>query len=513
MRKHIFLSLLLILLGGHIIAQTEFEAAKLNNPEISGSARYSALAGAYGALGGDASAIKDNPAGLGVYRSSEIGFTGGLIINNNSSVWNNKNSSNNSFKANFNNFSYVWNVPIYGKETGLLYSNIAFTFNKVKNFRQEMNIEGAGAKFSLTDVMADITNGVNPGAMSYKNNNNPYKYDDLGWLSVLGYQAFLIDTIKGTGNKYKSIFGNKEAVEPSAYVLESGGINEYGFSWGGNFSNKFFLGASLNMVTLNYHYSSEYKEKVGTTNEAFTINNYINKAATGVNFKTGIIYLPTNSLRLGLAVHTPTAYTISVNHDASIISTYKTDGMERTPLGTDEYNYVGPWQIQVSAAYMFGKKGLIAFEYDHVTNTTSKYTTKDGKSSAFNYENKAIKSDLKNNNVFKIGAEYKVTENIALRGGYANVNGINPTSTEGKIIYDNSTYTNTEYFQNKGSQFYTLGLGYREASWFLDIGYVLKREKSDFYNFDYNYFGKDSILPASITSNTHNIVATVGFKF
>ncbi len=55
-----------------IMAQTEFDAQKLVQGDINGTARYMSMAGAFGALGGDASSIKDNPAGLGIYRSSEI---------------------------------------------------------------------------------------------------------------------------------------------------------------------------------------------------------------------------------------------------------------------------------------------------------------------------------------------------------------------------------------------------------------------------------------------------------
>ena len=58
-----------------LVAQTEFDALRYLQPDISGTARYSAMGGAFGALGADASAIKDNPAGLGIYRSSELSAT------------------------------------------------------------------------------------------------------------------------------------------------------------------------------------------------------------------------------------------------------------------------------------------------------------------------------------------------------------------------------------------------------------------------------------------------------
>ena len=41
---------------------------RLAEPDLIGTARYVGLAGAMTAVGGDPTAIQDNPAGLGIYR-------------------------------------------------------------------------------------------------------------------------------------------------------------------------------------------------------------------------------------------------------------------------------------------------------------------------------------------------------------------------------------------------------------------------------------------------------------
>ena len=56
-------------------AQDMFDAMKANRLDIKGTARYMSMGGAFVSLGGDASSLKDNPAGLGVYRSSEASLT------------------------------------------------------------------------------------------------------------------------------------------------------------------------------------------------------------------------------------------------------------------------------------------------------------------------------------------------------------------------------------------------------------------------------------------------------
>ena len=56
-------------------AQATFDVLKLSETEFSGTSRYMSMAGAFGALGGDASAFNINPGGIGVYRSSDISAT------------------------------------------------------------------------------------------------------------------------------------------------------------------------------------------------------------------------------------------------------------------------------------------------------------------------------------------------------------------------------------------------------------------------------------------------------
>ena len=54
------------------LAQGEMDAYKFSQYDISGTARYMSMGGAFGALGGDISSMRTNPAGLGIYRSSEV---------------------------------------------------------------------------------------------------------------------------------------------------------------------------------------------------------------------------------------------------------------------------------------------------------------------------------------------------------------------------------------------------------------------------------------------------------
>ena len=63
-------------------AQSAIGAYSVSQPDMKGTARYMGMAGAFGALGGDLTSISQNPAGIGVYRSNDVGFTLDLDLQN-----------------------------------------------------------------------------------------------------------------------------------------------------------------------------------------------------------------------------------------------------------------------------------------------------------------------------------------------------------------------------------------------------------------------------------------------
>src|SRR4051812_21891745 len=62
-------------------AQDLAEAYNLSSLNVQGTARSMGFGNALGSVGGDFSSLSVNPAGLGVYRSSEITFTPSMRLN------------------------------------------------------------------------------------------------------------------------------------------------------------------------------------------------------------------------------------------------------------------------------------------------------------------------------------------------------------------------------------------------------------------------------------------------
>ena len=84
MKKIIFL--FIALLGVcFVYGQDITDAVRYSNDEVKGTARFRAMGGAFGALGGDLSAVNINPASSAVFTQSRASFTTGFnSISNNS---------------------------------------------------------------------------------------------------------------------------------------------------------------------------------------------------------------------------------------------------------------------------------------------------------------------------------------------------------------------------------------------------------------------------------------------
>ena len=73
--KKIFLTVTAIFAVGVLFAQNINDALRYSTTNTTGTARFSALGGAFGALGGDLSALNINPASGAVFTRNTTSFT------------------------------------------------------------------------------------------------------------------------------------------------------------------------------------------------------------------------------------------------------------------------------------------------------------------------------------------------------------------------------------------------------------------------------------------------------
>ena len=87
MKKLVISLIALLAVSTTVMAQNEVDALRFSRLMYGGSARYMSLGGAYGAVGADFSATSTNPAGMGLYKRSEVSFTPSITTNKSSSTF------------------------------------------------------------------------------------------------------------------------------------------------------------------------------------------------------------------------------------------------------------------------------------------------------------------------------------------------------------------------------------------------------------------------------------------
>ena len=129
-----FTAIFLLILSINAFSQNEVDALRYSQNFNGGTARYVGMGGALGAVGGDLSTTYNNPAGLGVYRSSQFTFTPNLVFNSTSSAYIDRTS--NDFRTNFNvnNIGFVSSMVKKDNNSGLVAVNWGFSYNRTNNY-------------------------------------------------------------------------------------------------------------------------------------------------------------------------------------------------------------------------------------------------------------------------------------------------------------------------------------------------------------------------------------------
>ncbi|MDL2290411.1 hypothetical protein LJB95_03305 [Paludibacteraceae bacterium OttesenSCG-928-F17] len=520
MRKIVISSIILFASILLVNAQTtEFDAINFAQREINGTARYMGMAGAFGALGGDVSAVKDNPAGLGVFRRSELTTTFNFQNQNSKSTWDNNTAHDDLFKFGFSNFSYVMSFETYsGKNgySGLQYSNFGFSYNRLKNFNRNVTVRNYDMNSSISDFIASYANnsGITPDNFLYNEDgslfidNEFFFNEDEGggfpFLTILGYESGLINY--NSNGKWRSFLSDGDLTSSSYYLTERGYVDEYSFSWGGNISNIVYLGVALNYTTISYSKSINYQESYISPNNSYMdshISSSMRTWGNGFNANFGIIVRPFDQLRIGVSYLTPTLY--SLRDDINNASIDRGD--YPAPNTYYDYEIRVPGRFTGSLAYVIGQKAIISTDFNYTHYSNLKLYNDKGDSQDYVYENGVIKQKLKGGMTFKVGAEYRITNSFSVRAGFAA-----ETVFMGKDMARepllNTVRMDTDYFIHDGKNYFTLGAGYKGRYWNFDLAFVNKNLHEKFAP----YYHEDMNL-ASVVTRNYDIVATVGFRF
>jgi len=553
------------LTGAYAFGQSAIDAYRFSQPDLKGTARFMSMGGAFGALGGDLSTLSQNPGGIGIYRSNEIGATIDLDLQRSTSQSMGLKTSDKQTKFYLNNIGGVATLRLNSNTLPNL--NFGFTYNKGASFNRRFRGGIPRLSVSMSNYIAGIANnaGLTVADVSSSDNFDPYNPKDGGiaapWLTILGYDGYLInpngdpDNPHWTGqwgNAYSDGNVNYPATTGSGYfdVVEKGSIDEYNIAIGGNISNVLYWGMNFDITSLDYRLQSIWGEnlenawvynnntnRVEQTQSSWNMQNLYHASGTGFKYEIGFIVKPIQELRLGFAVHTPTWYSISESYSADILAQYYGDTFNPVTnngrAGYNEMDFRSPWKFIVSAAGVIGSNFIISADYEWTATNHMKfseasyddywdydygwdYYAQNGApyyGDSFENTNKDIKDYYQATNTVRVGAEYRVTPNFSVRAGYSfSTSPVKSAARDNQMtIYTSGTAA--EYRLDNNTNYITAGLGYKTGGFYVDLAYVHKNMSSEYHAFTPDPGSGVPAPQAKLSFSNNQLVLSAGYKF
>ncbi len=498
------------LLAAPLSAQETYQDTKLVQSDLNGTARYVGMGGAMEALGADISTITSNPAGIGLFRSSQVTVSGGLVSQSDAETSLSRGGTSISFDGNktnasFDQVGFVYATPMSRNS----YLNFAFNYHKSRNFDQILSAASGLSNASqnkLTSVKYPYGTDYNwNGVDANYSDLMAYTYDDNGRVDGLDYL---------NGTQY--LFGQ----------YQKGYIGTYDFNISGNINDRVFLGITFGMHDVNYRSNSYYAEDLEQDVTADVWED-LRIDGTGFDVKAGVIFRPIESspFRIGLYVHTPTWYDLTLRGASDITMADADGGVDVGNYCEYDFKVYTPWKFGVSLGHTVGQCLALGATYEFADYNTMDNRVNDGgyyyDSYSDDYMNDNTKMVLKGVHTLKLGAEYKIDNNFAVRVGY---NYVSPMFSEdgfrdGSIESAGSAYaTSTDYTNWKSTNRVTAGLGYSYKKFFVDLAYQYSQTNGTFYPFMSYYDNSDSTYDnivdgVDVSNKRHQVLVTLGYKF
>lgn len=521
MKKQLSILLAAALLPVLANAQGAIDAFQLSQQDLRGTARYMSMAGAFGALGGDMSTLIQNPAGIGVYRSSDACATLGINFQSTKADYGSKYSNT---VASCNTAGYV---GVYKLNSEVMPNfNWGFSYNRQLSLNRRTRGGFGSMRTSLSNYIAGVTNS---GGYTDQEIVSGGYYGNAPWLSVLAYDSYMI-TPNSQGVDFQGLLGDGTTGAAEFETIESGGIDEFSFNFGGNIMNSVYWGVGIGITDINYNAYTYYGESLdnayvgdddGTITNGYAdygLENQLRTTGTGWNCKFGIIAKPINELRFGLAFHSPTYYELTDTYVAGTSFAYGNgiQGNASTNEGVASETYYKlrtPWKFIASAAAVLGKQAIVSFDYQYTGYNNMSLSDSHG----FEYtdSNNDIDKYYCPGNTYRVGLEYRATPKLSLRAGYSYEDcAVNEDVLNNRVdIFTSGTIPSYNFV--KKTQYVTCGLGYKFSGAYIDFAYVYRNRDNEFHAFSpVNYSGGVEPSPtASVSDNNHQLVVTLGVRF
>lgn len=504
-------------------AQYLSETIRIAQPDYGSTARFKAMGNAQTSLGGDLSSLGGNPAGLGFFNQSDIGFSLDFLADIHDGDYFGTNSNYPINKLGLNQAGVVFNLPTrrpHGSNltSGWLNFNLGLGYHKTNNFNGTLGYAGQNNSSTFSHFLADQA--------------------DFGYLEGdMGWESYLVDYNESNPNNtyhYPAVLESGNAQKN--ILTDKGHQSTTNLAFGANYSNKLYVGASVGFTSFDYRskqlfveegymksYDDIYRENpqsdfVDSGHDAYQLleaayamdYNYEQfTKGTGINGTLGIIYKPVPTVNIGLSFTTPTWNTIT-DEGKSYMDVWYYDHPQATNAFYNyqsdvvddylEYTIRTPYRINGGVSTVFDM-GLISVDLEYIDYSSMHFSstnhlTLGNKQALDQAMNDDIRSTFTSTVNVRAGGEYRFTDHLLGRVGFA---------------HRGSPYKDMDLKRQTVSG----GLGYRIHNMYIDLTYQNFSESFTHspYSIDTEFWEGYSNPSASVRHDRHQVFMTLGFKF
>lgn len=437
-----------------------------------GTARYNAMSGAFGALGGDVSAIYHNPASGAVFSRSEISGSLSYETIDTDATYYGKTTFNNQtdFRVPQFGFVIVFDAPYSSNWSKF---TLGFNYSTLNEFKRNYTAKGNNGSF--------VRYNLHPF-------DNPELPDEPIPYNIPESQTFQNNT--------------------------SGRSDVYTLSIASAYKDFFYIGSTLNFHNVKFSQDVYLSEQNGD-DEGNTLyadyNQFLYEESSGISLGVGMILKPFRNFRLGFAYQSPIWYpeiyeeSNAIDYDlensysgfqergyldiqsTDIPGLYRNTYDNNPEFLTYKYNMNTPEKWTASAAITLGQHGLISVDYHQKNYSLIRF----GNGSNFQQERDEIATSLTTARGLRGGGELRFNQ-ISLRGG---------------ALLEESPYKpNNETFYKKGV---SLGLGLKFKNAKLDFAYQYT-EIDENYSI---YHSSESVNDVTLLNTNSRFSTTLALLF
>jgi hypothetical protein len=437
----------------------------ISQENISGNARFEAMSGAFGALGGNLSAIHINPAASAIFNTNLLGLsTSTQSIANNTSYFGTSTPTENR-NSGLNQIGGV--LVLENRNTDVTWKKIAFGFNaQMQNsYNNTIQINGTNSENGLDTYFLDYAAGKNGSVFGLNDGEtvrDVYKFfgESAGYgfeyqQAFLGYQGYIFDYFEDDGMFVSNAIYS--SVQHNHKIQTSGDKWDMAFTISGQYNDWLYLGANMNISGI------EYRQIISTTEGGYDsdspmreifFQNDLYTYGGGFSLQFGAIAKPNKNFRLGASYKSPTWYSLkdefsqfleTQSNDADGNSFNDVIDLTSTVNVYEDYTIKTPSELRGSLAYIFGKRGLMSFDYilKNYQNTHIGPNDND----VFIALNDQIDQSWTSVSSYRIGGEFR-QGGVSLRAGYH---------------HEESPYSNTSIIGDRSGYSFGIGLNFRSS--------------------------------------------------